>query len=209
MTAFEQYRHVGALRRLSAEPSTELTKAWGRIKAHVRDLDQREPSSSPWDRLIGDMEQALATERDQRSLLLEEAGDESILGLDVAISRSLGQGPPHLEAGLSLKWSLRTDRAQDCRSQGAKLAALRRGRMPHFAAVTMEPRPYMLNLLCGGSGEIDCVYHLDLPALNLAIESTCSGNQARRKAADTFRRLVGQRRLRDYDELVAFVEGLA
>ena len=43
--------------------------------------------------------------------------------------------------------------------------------MPHFAVVTMEPRPYMLNLLGGGSGEVDCVYHLDLPALTAAIEA--------------------------------------
>lgn len=76
--------------------------------------------------------------------------------------------------------------------------------MPHFAAVTMEPRPYMLAILGGGSGEVDCVYHLDLPALTKAIEETTTGRPNRRKAADTFRRLVEQRRLRDYDELVAY-----
>ena len=72
------------------------------------------------------------------------------------------------------------------------MAALRRGRMPHFAVVTMEPRPYMLNLLGGGSGDVDCVYHLDLPALT-------NGRRARHALApadggatlDTFNRLVG------------------
>ncbi|WP_414930013.1 NgoMIV family type II restriction endonuclease [Tsukamurella pseudospumae] len=108
--------------------------------------------------------------------------------------------------GLSLKWSLRTDRAQDCRTQGAKLAALRRGRMPHFAAVTIEPRPYMLNLLCGGSGDIDCVYHLDLPALGEAIDSVLRSKRDKksRNTVDTFDRLIDQRRLRDYDELVRY-----
>lgn len=76
--------------------------------------------------------------------------------------------------------------------------------MPHFAAVTMEPRPYMLNLLGGGSGEVDCVYHLDLPALTLAIEAACAGQVRRQETLDLFRRLVEQRRLRDYDELVEY-----
>ena len=88
------------------------------------------------------------------------------------------------------------------------MAALRRGRMPHFAVVTMEPRPYMLNLLGGGSGEVDCVYHLDLPALTAAIEETCVGNPRRRATLETFNRLVAQRRLRDWDELVEYAETL-
>lgn len=115
-----------------------------------------------------------------------------------------------LEVGLSLKWSLRTDRAQDCRSQGAKLSALRRGRMPHFAAVTMEPRPYMLNLLGGGSGDVDCVYHLDLPALAQAVEDVYGSKSDKNslRTLGTFRRLVEQRRLRDYDELVRYVISL-
>jgi hypothetical protein len=127
--------------------------------------------------LIDEFEGAQAAETVVRRQIVEDLGEESLLGLDVTLSRpALNPGLlPHLEAGLSLKWSLRTDRAQDCRSQGAKMSALRRGRMPHFAAVTMEPRPYFLNILGGGSGEIDCVYHLDLPALDLAIEATCAG----------------------------------
>ncbi|QAY64840.1 type II site-specific deoxyribonuclease [Xylanimonas allomyrinae] len=140
--------------------------------------------------------------------LLDEIGDESLLGLDLTVAR---QGRldrlPTLEVGLSLKWSLRTDRAQDCRSQGAKMSALRRGRMPHFAVVTMEPRPYMLNLLGGGSGDVDCVYHLDLPALTTAVDAVYS-TPARVRGRDQFRRLVDQRRIRDYDELVAEIQAL-
>lgn len=88
------------------------------------------------------------------------------------------------------------------------MAALRRGRMPHFAVVTMEPRPYMLNLLGGGSGEVDCVYHLDLQALTAAIQDTCVGNPRRRATFDTFNRLVAQRRLPDWEELVDYAETL-
>ncbi|KFD43434.1 hypothetical protein IU11_11485 [Cellulosimicrobium sp. MM] len=141
--------------------------------------------------------------------LLDELGEESLLGLDLTVAR---QGTldrlPRLEVGLSLKWSLRTDRAQDCRSQGAKMSALRRGRMPHFAVVTMEPRPYMLNLLGGGSGDVDCVYHLDLPALTAAVDDVYT-TPARMRGRDQFHRLVDQRRIRDYDDLVAEIRALS
>ena len=83
------------------------------------------------------------------------------------------------------------------------MSALRRGRMPHFGVVTMEPRPYMLNLLGGGSGDVDCVYHLHLPALTEAVEAVYSKGAKRIQGRDQFRRLVDQRRIRDYDQLVA------
>ncbi|MGM7420849.1 NgoMIV family type II restriction endonuclease [Cellulosimicrobium sp. CpK407] len=141
--------------------------------------------------------------------LLDELGDESLLGLDLTVARRTSRDRlPNLEVGLSLKWSLRTDRAQDCRSQGAKMSALRRGRMPHFAVVTMEPRPYMLNLLGGGSGDVDCVYHLDVPALSEAVDAVYGTTTQRRRGRDQFHRLVEQRRIRDYDDLVAEIRAL-
>jgi hypothetical protein len=105
---------------------------------------------------------------------------------------------------LSAKWSLRTDRAQDCVSQGAKLVAQRRGRMPHFAVITMEPRPSMLKILGDGSGSVDCVYHLDLPALTRTMERLNAVQRNTRQWSPyvTFRRLIDQDRLRDYDDLV-------
>lgn len=68
----------------------------------------------------------------------------------------------------------------------------------------------MLNLLGGGSGDIDCVYHLDLPALTLAINATYGTKTDRtsRRTLATFERLVDQRRLRDYDELVRYATSL-
>ena len=160
--------------------------------------------------LIEDVEAAVAGEIAKRQRALHEVGSESLLKLDVTVSDPQGSRLPELEIGLSLKWSLRTDRAQDCRSQGAKLSALRRGRMPHFAAVTMEPRPYMLNLLGGGSGDVDCVYHLDLPALTTAIDTVYGPrtDKTSRRTVATFERLVEQRRLRDYDELVKYAQSL-
>lgn len=208
LNAFEQYTHVTALRQVASGPSKDYVSAWKRLvrfaRSVVRDGDARRVRL---DGLIEDVETALAADTDARRLLVDQVGEESLLKLDVTAALP-GIDKPLLEVGLSLKWSLRTDRAQDCRSQGAKMSALRRGRMPHFAAVTMEPRPYMLNLLGGGSGDVDCVYHLDLPALTLAVEEMCGGRRQRQAALRTFHRLVDQRRLRDYDELVAYMAAL-
>ncbi len=208
LNEFEQYRHVALLKGMRPEPSKEFTRSWKMLVAHTRRTTKSPPRSvTRLEELIGGVELAIESETDKRRVLLEEVGEESLLGLDVTASRPVVGALPLLEIGVSLKWSLRTDRAQDCRSQGAKMAALRRGRMPHFAVVTMEPRPYMLNLLGGGSGEVDCVYHLDLPALTQAVHTTCTTPQ-RRRSLETFNRLVAQRRLRDYDELVDYAKSL-
>lgn len=209
LNTFQQYRHVGAIADLTAAPSREYTVAWRRLRAEVgKRITTPASAVTRLQGLLGAVEDAVDQEIEIRRKVLAEVGSESLLRLDVTVADTQEGRLPDLLVGLSLKWSLRTDRAQDCRSQGAKLAALRRGRMPHFATVTMEPRPYMLNLLGGGSGDVDCVYHLDLPALIQAVEAVYGNrtDKASRKTYDTFKRLVDQRRVRDYDELVGFVQ---
>jgi hypothetical protein len=211
LNQFEQYQHVGALKKANAGPSKEFQAAWKRLVALTRrEIVRPGRKVASLERYIDEIEKAVEKEAAARRVVFDEVGEESLLALDVTVSRAGVAGVPHLDMGLSLKWSLRTDRAQDCRSQGAKLSTLRRGRMPHFAALTMEPRPYMLNLLAGGSGEVDCVYHLHLPALTTAIEAVCGRNASkpRKDAGDKFRRLVDQRRIRDYDDLVGHVASL-
>lgn len=210
---FGQYRHIDAPDdlRAVAEPSAAYRRAWRNLRSTVEANIQRPPAqrrrAEKW---LDACEEALAADTAARQAALREIGSESLLKLDVTIANASPADYPELRIGLSLKWSLRTDRAQDCRSQGAKLSSLRRGRMPHFAAVTMEPRPYMLNLLAGGSGDVDCVYHLNLPALGQAVREVY-GPRTDKKSRSTlaeFERLVEQGRLRDYDELVAHAKGL-
>lgn len=205
---FEQYRHVGVIRTVKPGRTKEFNAAWKRLTTHVR---KRKTGADlrRVDAMIEAVERSVDASDAALRKLLDELGDESLLGLDLTVSRrGLPARLPTLELGLSLKWSLRTDRAQDCRSQGAKMSALRRGRMPHFAVVTMEPRPYMLNLLGGGSGDVDCVYHLDLPALTEAVDTVYVKTTQRRRGRDQFHRLVEQRRIRDYDNLVAEIQAL-
>lgn len=160
------------------------------------------------------LERVTAHFRDQDLLALEliaQMPEESLLKIDITAAERRSSGPSRLHVALSSKWSLRTDRAQDCVTQGSKLVGHRRGRMPHFAVVTMEPRPSMLRILGDGSGSVDCVYHLNLGALQEALERLAikpRRNPSTWSPLMTFHRLVKQRRLRDYDDLIAEVKQL-
>ncbi|WP_260475719.1 NgoMIV family type II restriction endonuclease [Streptomyces sp. WAC 06725] len=214
-TSFEQFSHLNATRELRGDMAQEVIRATNALRNITANFEIDQEAREQLNKHLLNVKEEIRTTEERRRELLDLLGEESLLKLDVTVARSVpnpltGAHLQHLVAGLSLKWSLRTDRAQDCRSQGAKMAALRRGRMPHFAAVTMEPRPAMLALLGRGSGDIDCVYHLHLPALADAIDEYCSGTRrkARIEIRDKFRRLRDQRRLRDYDELRSYLATL-
>ncbi|WP_052442842.1 NgoMIV family type II restriction endonuclease [Streptacidiphilus neutrinimicus] len=207
---FEQYAHLGVAKNLGDDAGFEVASAISALEGAL----EADPGLIPGGVLtaVDGLRAAVAGAEERRRLLLDLMADESPLNLDLAVERETitdqpSAVPPHLVAGFSLKWSLRTDRLQDPRTQGAQMAALRRGRMPHFAAVTMEPRPYFLGRLGMGTGDLDCVYHLALPELDKAVNAVCVGPR-RVKHRDTFRRMVDQRRLRDYGELVAYLSSL-
>ncbi|MFD5428320.1 NgoMIV family type II restriction endonuclease [Streptomyces sp. NPDC127084] len=209
LAEFEQYAYLNALKSLSEDDSPEVATALIPLERATHNIA---PESS---QLVDDLKEALAAADVRRRALVELLGDESPLRLDVAVGRSdpsaptgAAEIPNHLVAGFSLKWSLRTDRLQDPRTQGAKMATMRRGRMPHFAAVTMEPRPYMLGRLGRGTGDLDCVYHLALSPLIEAVQAVFINNKDRIRQRDMFMRMVEQRRLRDYDDLVTYVATL-
>lgn len=134
---------------------------------------------------------------------------ESLLKIDLAIADR--EAIPRLLVAVSCKWSLRTDRAQDCISQGNKLASLRRGHMPHFAVLTMEPRPAMLKLIAYGSGAVDCVYHVALDELRAAAEKLAAtkGTPAARSQQNTLELMIEQGRIRPYGDLQTEVRKLA
>jgi hypothetical protein len=134
--------------------------------------------------------------------LVLQTPSESLLKIDISVAIPHVGELDELAIALSSKWSLRTDRAQDCVSQGNKLVAQRRGRMPHFGVITVEPRPTMLRILADGSGSIDFVYHLDVPALATAVSTFDSSRTEGRKQGPAFNKLVKQGRLQDYDHLV-------
>ena len=123
----------------------------------------------------------------------------SSLGIGYLIKPDIAVGiesdpHPHLHAAVSCKWTIRSDRVQNVRHEGVVLTRHRRGRQPHFVAVTAEPHPARLAAIASGTGELDCVYHIALQQLRIA----CEDND---KAAATLEELIAQDRLRPLGDL--------
>ena len=78
-------------------------------------------------------------------------------------------GLPILHASISAKWTMRSDRAQNSRTEALGLIRNRKGRLPHIVVVTGEPMPARLASLAMGTGDIDCVYHFALYELTKAV----------------------------------------
>jgi hypothetical protein len=100
-----------------------------------------------------------------------------------------------LHATISCKWTIRSDRAQNTRTEALNLIRNRKGHLPHIVAVTAEPYPNRLASLTLGTGDLDCVYHFALPEL-LAATAEFSEDQY-----DLLASMVTGRRLRDISDL--------
>lgn len=103
---------------------------------------------------------------------------------------------PILHASVSCKWTLRSDRAQNARSEALNLIRNRKGRLPHTVVVTAEPTPGRIASLALGTGDLDCVYHIALPELRDAIEEL--GYEDSLDLLDT---MIDGKRLRDISDL--------
>ncbi|RME77819.1 MAG: restriction endonuclease, partial [Chloroflexi bacterium] len=103
---------------------------------------------------------------------------------------------PLLHASISCKWTIRSDRSQNTRTEALNLVRNRKGHTPHIVAVTAEPLPTRIASLALGTGDLDCVYHFALPELQKAIEEADNEDQL-----DMLKTLVDGRRLRDISDL--------
>ncbi len=100
-----------------------------------------------------------------------------------------------LHASISCKWTLRSDRSQNARTEALNLVRNRKGNLPHIVAVTAEPLPTRIAALALGTGDLDCVYHFALPELLDAV-SDVSEDQL-----EMLHGMVDGRRLRDISDL--------
>ncbi|MFC4292931.1 NgoMIV family type II restriction endonuclease [Sphingorhabdus arenilitoris] len=110
--------------------------------------------------------------------------------------RALNNNQPILHASLSCKWTLRSDRAQNARSEGLNLVRNRKGRLPHIAVITGEPMPTRIASLALGTGDIDCVYHFALPELRDALLDL-----RREDTLELLDTMIDGKRLRDISDL--------
>jgi hypothetical protein len=126
---------------------------------------------------------------------LEYLVDEQIAVLSPF--RSRGDEPKNiLHAVISCKWTLRSDRAQNARSEALNLIRNRKGRAPHIAVVTAEPLPSRIASVALGTGDIDCVYHFALPELREAVSTDGHGD-----AIELLEMMIAGKRLRDIADL--------
>lgn len=103
---------------------------------------------------------------------------------------------PTLHASISCKWTIRSDRSQNARTEGLNLIRNRKGGTPHIVVVTAEPLPSRISSLALGTGDIDCIYHFALPELINAIKETHDNT-----SLDVLEMMTVGRRLRDIADL--------
>lgn len=152
ISEYEQYEHISTLDQLAKEHS-ELAASLGNDYTIAPDLVI---SRTP--------------ENDDTINQIEKYVDDTIARLTPI--RSINSTTPILLASVSCKWTLRSDRAQNARSEALNLIRNRKGRCPHIMVVTAEPTPSRISSLALGTGDIDCVYHFALPELRECIIET-------------------------------------
>ncbi len=182
ITAFDQYGHLATVREMLEEhrENREFRAAFAIDYLVVPDIViGREPVS---DAAINANERYIADN--------DEGGSLSPLRASNSGSATM------LHASISCKWTIRSDRAQNTRTEALNLIRNRKGNTPHIVVVTGEPMPTRLASLALGSGDIDCVYHMAMYELREAVGSLEDESQL-----DMLETLVAGRRLRDISDL--------
>lgn len=113
--------------------------------------------------------------------------------------RKKNGGKPILHASVSAKWTMRSDRAQNSRTEALNLIRNRKGHLPHIIVVTGEPLPSRLASLALGTGDLDCVYHFALYELMDAVREY--SKNGREDILETLENLVTGKRLKDISDL--------
>ena len=176
ISRFEQYRHLTELEAV-AEANPELAAAIGSdyiIKPDVMIFRDPEPDAK-----INAADYVV----DATSALMTSL-------------REVNQSEPLLHASVSCKWTIRSDRAQNARSEGLNLIRNRKGRVPHIVVITAEPLPSRIASLALGTGDIDCVYHYALPELSETL-----GELGFDDAAELLQIMTSGKRLKDISDL--------
>lgn len=175
LSYFEQFSHLALLAKLSDE-TPRLKAAIGSdylIKPDV--LVARLPETD--EVISGSMPSRLDLKNAERTPLRRE-NNQLLL----------------LHATIYCKWTMRSDRAQNARTEALNLMKNRKGRVPHVVVITGEPTPGRIASLAYGTGELDCVYHFALPELIAAVGEEDS-------SFDTLCAMLEGNRLRDIADL--------
>ena len=132
----------------------------------------------------------------------EVNGSGNFLGMGVAALTPFLEGNqaarlPFLHASVSCKWTIRSDRSQNIRTEALNLIRNRKGGLPHIVAVTAEPLPMRIASLALGTGDLDCVYHFALDELR----EVCESLPGCEDQAEMLATMIQGDRLRDISDL--------
>lgn len=171
---YEQYLHLSDVRQV-VEAHEELRIIFGDYIVTPDIVVCRKPVTD--------------SEINKREFLVNDEGTASHTPLRQANSQA-----DIMHASVSCKWTIRSDRSQNARTEGLNLVRNRKGKTPHIVVVVGEPLPSRIASLAYGTGDIDCIYHFALRELTAAASNNDSD-------ADLLRILVNGRRLRDISDL--------
>ncbi len=177
---FDQYAHLAYLEQL-IKNNKELASSLG--KDYIIKPDILIGRSPVIDNEINHQEDLISTEEIYAQLTPFRIANSS-------------NAHPILHASISCKWTLRSDRGQNARTEALNLIRNRKGHVPHIVAVTAEPLPTRIASLALGTGDLDCVYHFALFELKEAIAEAQNEDQL-----DMLNMLIEGRRLRDISDL--------
>jgi hypothetical protein len=180
ISQFDQYEHLANLEKI-VEDNSELASALGTDYIITPDI------------LIGRW--AVADQEVNRDVIVVDREDEIA---KLTPLRETNFDNPHLilHASISCKWTLRSDRSQNARTEALNLVRNRKGNLPHIVAVTAEPLPTRIASLALGTGDLDCVYHFALTELKETLAEIENEDQM-----DMLSILIEGRRLRDISDL--------
>jgi len=171
---FEQYQHLEALLELVKQHPETRASLGGDYLIRPDLVIVREPEDDA---------------------ALNSANQQVVAGVFPAHSplRKANNQLPILHASISCKWTIRSDRSQNTRTEALNLMRNRKGLVPRAVAVTAEPLPSRIGSIAYGTGDLDCIYHIALPELLVACKAEGDDEE--------LRVLVEGRRLRDISDL--------
>lgn len=160
ITGFAQYHHLSELDRLSEQhPEVRLHLGTGYLIRPDVVVFRQPMNDAAFAEGAIDSKDGVARSTFLRA---ENAGRRGAL--------------PILHASVSSKWTLRSDRAQNARSEALNLIRGRKGRVPAITLVTAEPMPSRIASVALGTGDIDRVYSVFLYELQEAVEAFVKEN---------------------------------
>lgn len=182
IAVFDQYRHLFEIKKVLDENPAVKAALGGDYVVSPDIIIARKPVNDD--------------EINKHAKLLEPNDDPVSTLTPFRLSNQTGPEYAIIHASISCKWTMRSDRAQNTRTEALNLIRNRKGNTPHIMAVTLEPLPTRLASIAMGTGDVDCTYHGALHELVEAAKESELDDQL-----EMLQTMIEGRRIRDISDL--------